>query len=101
MVGEVDDGARLLEELARSRAAVLILDVSMPGGGPDLAASARQASASLKIVVFSAHDDPATRRSMLHAGAEVFVAKSGRLGQLRDALLSVRPPEPGPGVHER
>ncbi|MEP6563477.1 MAG: response regulator, partial [Nakamurella sp.] len=54
IVGEAADGETCLERVRNFRPDVLILDVSMPGGGPELAAAARDLNPEMHIVVFSA-----------------------------------------------
>ncbi len=65
---------------------VLILDVSMPGGGPHLAKAAKELNPGMHIVVFSGRQDDKTRNAMLAAGADQYVVKTGRLQPLVEAL---------------
>jgi DNA-binding NarL/FixJ family response regulator len=65
---------------------VLILDVSMPSGGPDLAKAAKELNPAMHIVVFSGRQDERTRTAMLAAGADQYVVKTGRLQPLIAAL---------------
>lgn len=86
VVAEAGDGPSGLDEIRRHKPDLIILDVTMPGGGPDLARAAKDASPTSHIVVFSGRDDSATRDAMLAAGADQYVLKSGRLRLLLDAL---------------
>lgn len=70
---------------------LVVLDVNLPGGGPELAARIRAAHPDTAIVVFSAHGEPHVRRAMLDAGADEYVVKTGRLAPLREALLRRAP----------
>lgn len=86
VVGEALDGTSCLERVRELRPDVLILDVSMPGGGPELAAAAKKVHPSLRIVVFSGHQEARVMESMFRAGADQYVVKTGRLRPLLDAL---------------
>jgi DNA-binding NarL/FixJ family response regulator len=86
MVGEAIDGASCVEGLRRTRPDVLILDVSMPGGGAGLARAAKELDGALRIVVFSAHSQADLQTTMRAAGADEYVVKTGRVQALRDAL---------------
>lgn len=65
---------------------VLLLDVNIPGGGPDLAHEVRAIDPTMHIVVFSGRDEPSVREQMLAAGADQYVVKTGRLSPLLEAL---------------
>ncbi len=71
---------------------ILILDVSMPGGGPDVARASRKIRPTMHILVYSASPDIRLRHSMLDAGADQYVVKSGRVQPLLDALELARYP---------
>lgn len=86
IVAEAGDGPTGLHQIRLHRPDLILLDVSMPGGGPDLARAAKDASPTSHIVVFSGRDDAATRDAMLAAGADQYVLKSGRLRLLLEAL---------------
>lgn len=86
VVAEAADGPSGLDEIRLHRPDLILLDVNMPGGGPDLARAAKDASPTSHIVVFSGRDDAATRDAMLAAGADQYVVKSGRLRLLLEAL---------------
>jgi DNA-binding NarL/FixJ family response regulator len=54
---------------------IVVMDVAMPGGGPDLARTLRALSPQPRVMVLSAHDDEETVLAMLAAGASAYVAK--------------------------
>lgn len=87
VVGEAADGPALLLLLARTKAELLVLDVGLPGGGPELAVQVRDSHPDVVVVVFSAQADPQVREAMARAGVADYVLKTGRLGPLRAALL--------------
>lgn len=86
IVGEASDGRTCLERVRKFRPDVLILDVSMPGGGPQLAEAARELNPDMHIVVFSGRQDEQTRTAMFAAGADQYIVKTGRLQPLVEAL---------------
>lgn len=91
VVGVGEDGDECLARLRAAEIDVLVVDVSMPGGGAELVAAVRAEHPDLVIVSFSAHSEPEVREAMLAAGADVFVLKTGRLAPLREALLQHSP----------
>ncbi len=86
VVGEAIDGVSCLQRVRETQPDVLILDVSMPGGGPSVASAAKEINPCLHIVVFSGRQDHRVQREMLGAGADQFVVKTGRLRPLLEAL---------------
>ena len=86
VVGEALDGCSCLERVREMLPDVLILDVSMPGGGPDLAKAAKDVHPTMHIVVFSGHREARVKDAMIRAGADQYVVKTGRLRPLLDAL---------------
>ena len=58
----------------------------MPGGGPDVASAVRDSCPGIYILVFSGRHSRRLQMSMLDAGADQFVLKTGRLGPLVEAL---------------
>lgn len=86
VVGTAPDGPSCLEGLRARPADVLVLDVSLPGGGPALAAAVRAEHPSLAIIAFSALADASVEEAMRRAGADDYVVKTGRLAPLREAL---------------
>lgn len=91
VVGVGEDGSACRAALRASSVDVLVVDVSMPGGGPELTAAVREENPGLAIIAFSAHTEASIREAMLAAGADEFVVKTGRLAPLREALLRHSP----------
>ena len=86
VIGEAGDGAECLDVLRAVRPDVLILDVNMPGGGPDVATAARNICPALQILVYSGNAAPRDQQRMLDAGADDYVVKTGRISPLRAGL---------------
>ena len=86
VVGEASDGVTCLQRVMQFHPDGLIMDFSMPGGGPLLVKAARELHPKLHIIVFSGRPDDRTRDAMLDAGANQYVVKTGRLRPLIEAL---------------
>lgn len=86
VVGEAADSVSCLERVAELHPDVLILDVSIPGGGAEVARMAKRLQPGLHIVVYSGRQDRRTQREMLAAGADQYVVKTGRVRPLVEAL---------------
>ena len=85
IVGSVGDGVGLLEAAQRLQPHVIVLDVNLPDG--DSLTACRQITQDnpeMKVIVFTAGDDPEVRQRAFEAGAYAFVDKLG----LADGLLS-------------
>jgi DNA-binding NarL/FixJ family response regulator len=82
VVAGAGDGAETVAVCLVHRPDVLVLDVNMPEGGGERAASElRVELPELVIIAVSANADRVTRRRMADAGAAAFLAK-GAMGDL-------------------
>ena len=79
VVGEAIDGPSCLLRVEQLRPDILIMDYSMPGGGPQLTRAARELHPPMHILVFTGRDDARVKREMLSAGADQYILKTGRL----------------------
>jgi DNA-binding NarL/FixJ family response regulator len=86
IVGEAADAASCLRGVRDKRPDILILDVSLPGGGPPVARAVRSLHPTMHILVYSGRSDIRVQRDMLDAGADQYLLKTGRLGPLIQAL---------------
>ena len=96
VVGQASDRLTCLEQVRETRPDVLILDIGMPGGGPQVATAAKLIRPNMHILVFSGIRDDHMQREMLLAGADEYVVKTGRLRPLLEALdraFALRHPE--------
>jgi DNA-binding NarL/FixJ family response regulator len=85
--GEAQNGVDAIRMVPELLPDIVILDLSMPGmNGFETAARILAIAPSVKIVFFSAHEVPATARSV---GADAFVSKSSRLEELTLAVSHV------------
>lgn len=86
LIAEAEDAESCLQQVDRHHPDLLILDVNMPGGGPDVTRTLRDRWPALFILVYSGQSRPQVRDDMLAAGADRFVLKTGRLRPLMQAL---------------
>jgi DNA-binding NarL/FixJ family response regulator len=75
VVAAVASGHEVLAAVTEHRPDVVVLDVQMPGGGPELAADLLRHDPALRLMCLSARDDADTVLAMLAAGATGYVAK--------------------------
>jgi two-component system response regulator NreC len=87
VVAEADDVRSARQYVRAHRPAVLVLDLSMPGGS-SLAAipELRREVPETQVVVLTMQDDPAFAREALNAGAAGFVLKRAAENELIEAV---------------
>jgi DNA-binding NarL/FixJ family response regulator len=90
VVGEAEDGVRVVERCRELRPDVVVLDLSMPvrGGLPALEELRAECPAT-RTVVLTMHDDEAYVRLARLAGADGFVLKKALATELIRALRAV------------
>lgn len=86
--GAFAEGHALRALCRLERLDLALIDVAMPGGGPELAHAIRETSPETIIAVYTAHSDRRTRATMLSAGAVAFLEK-GRVVDVTGALLEL------------
>ena len=89
VVGEAADAESALAEVVRLQPEVVVLDLSMPGGGLQLIANLKERAPKSRVLVLTMHDDASTFRSALAHGADGFVTKSSADSELLVALRTV------------
>jgi DNA-binding NarL/FixJ family response regulator len=88
IVGILGEGSGVLEAAQRLRPQVIVLDVNLPDiDGLIVCRQITQSIPEMKVVVFTAMNDPDLRRRALEAGAANFVHK---LGSGDDLLSAIR-----------
>jgi EAL domain-containing protein (putative c-di-GMP-specific phosphodiesterase class I)/DNA-binding NarL/FixJ family response regulator len=75
LIGSAEDADGAVELACRHRPDVAVLDVKMPGGGPDAARRVLAGSPATWIVALSAYEDDASVRQMIAAGARSYMVK--------------------------
>ncbi len=89
VVGEAADAAQALLESARLRPDVVVLDLSMPGGGAAMIGKLSAGPSKVRVVVLTMYDDPSYLRDAISNGADGFVSKSAAGSDLLAAIRSV------------
>ncbi len=76
VVGSVTDGSALLEAVQRLQPDVIVLDVNLPNVY-SLAACREitRVNPAMKVIIFTAQDEPSIRQVFAEAGASAFVSK--------------------------
>ncbi len=86
VVGQATTGDEAVTTAREQRAALVITDVRMPGGGPDLVRRLVALPHRPVVAAYSAQSDTATWTRMLAAGCSAYLIKGSAAGDL-PALL--------------
>ena len=90
IVGSVHDGRALVEEAARLRPDVIILDISMPSlNGIDAILQLKKQGILGKVIVLTMHQDATFAAEAFRAGASAFLLKSCIVRELLEAIQVV------------
>ena len=90
VVGEAANVATTIEQVSAARPDLLLLDVSMPGGGGIAALrEIRKAGLPTRILVLTMHDDPEYLRVALVSGASGFILKQAASREVVTAIRAV------------
>lgn len=90
VVGEAQDAAQALEVVRREQPHVLVLDISMPGGGTlETLAQIHEQLPAVKVLVLTMHADESYLRACLAAGAAGYLVKSAADDELLNAIRAV------------
>jgi CheY-like chemotaxis protein len=88
VVGTVADGSEVLEAVQRLRPDVVVLDLHLPNlDGLSACRQITQGDTEMRVVVFTASEDPNARQRAFEAGASAFVHKFASVEEL---LLAVQ-----------
>jgi EAL domain-containing protein (putative c-di-GMP-specific phosphodiesterase class I)/AmiR/NasT family two-component response regulator len=88
VVGVAEDADQAVDLAQRHHPDVAVLDVKMPGGGPEAARRVRACSPVTAIVALSAHEDQTSVNEMLAAGAASYLVKGASAREVLDAVRS-------------
>lgn len=90
VVGEASTAAQALDVVTRERPDVLVLDISMPGGGTlETLARIRDELPEVRVLVLTMHRDESYLRACLAAGAVGYLVKSAADDELLNAIRAV------------
>lgn len=84
--GSAEDAVRIAEEM---RPDLMLLDVTMPGGGIAAAAAIRKTHPDARIAMLSIKEDLATVREALRAGARGYISKGVEGNELVDCARKI------------
>jgi DNA-binding NarL/FixJ family response regulator len=90
VIGEADDGKRLLEDYKQLQPDIVILDLSIQGiNGLDCTAQLIHHYPNARIIIFSMHDNSNFVHRAIESGAMAYVLKSEPSAMLVDAIKQV------------
>lgn len=90
VVGEAANVAATIEQVSAARPDILLLDVTMPGGGGIVALrEIRKAGLPTRALVLTMHDDPEYLRVALISGASGFILKHAAGREVVTAIRTV------------
>jgi two-component system NarL family response regulator len=91
VVAEASTGKEAIAAAQSARPDILVLDIALPDlDGVEVARILRKAQPKLAILALSIHEEPYFVQQMLRAGADGYVVKSAAVGELVQAIRSVR-----------
>jgi two-component system response regulator NreC len=91
VVGETSDGLRVADLVQRTKADVLVLDLTLPGlGGLDIARDVTRGSPSTRIVILSMHSSESLVVQALRNGADGYVIKDSCAADLVRCIQEVQ-----------
>lgn len=97
IVGVVGDTATLFDAASRLRPDVVLLDLSLPGdlNGLDVCRRLTTSIPAIKVLIFTAHQDPEVKQAAREAGASGVVWKMHAATELVSAIRRVLTPQQG------
>lgn len=88
--GEAADGREVLEQVARSKPDIVVLDITMPRlGGLETLERLRSDHKDTKVILLSVHSDPPFIQSAISLAADGYVLKNGRAAEIVTAIREV------------
>jgi two-component system nitrate/nitrite response regulator NarL len=103
LVAEGETGDDACRIAAANTADIILLDITMPGGGIDAARRIYRSGAAVKVVMLTGSDDDEHLASALSAGAAGYLLKGSTAPEILEALRAVHSGRPyiTPGLSSR
>lgn len=90
VVAAAADGEAAVDQIARHRPDVALIDISMPGmNGIDVTKRAKADFPGVAILILTVHDEPGYIRALIGAGAAGYLLKKVGESELVDAIRAV------------
>jgi two-component system response regulator NreC len=89
VVGEASDGATAVQLTREQRPAVVVSDLSMPGGGLETIREITELGLPVRVLVLTVHAEERYLLPVLEAGGSGYVKKSSAHTDLLDAIRTV------------
>lgn len=90
VLGEASSAAEAVQRVADAHPEILLLDITMPGGGGIGALEQiRQVSPKTRVLMLTMHEDPEYLRVALVSGAAGFILKNAARNELLSAIRTV------------
>lgn len=90
IVGEAEDGLRVLSQVAALEPDIVLMDISLPGlSGIEATRQLRLISPRTRVLALTVHEDEAMLREMLRAGAYGYILKRADDSELIKAIRYV------------
>jgi DNA-binding NarL/FixJ family response regulator len=88
--GQAKDAAHALEEIARLKPDLALVDISLPGkSGLELIKELRAVNRAIKLLVVSMHDEALYANRVLRAGGDGYIMKQEDLDEIINAIRDV------------
>lgn len=90
VVGEAGTGPEAMTLAAAERPDVVLLDLTMPGGGGlEVLRHLRSTLPDIRVLILSVHDDPEYVLESVRAGAHGYLRKDSSPAEIREAIRAV------------
>ncbi len=90
VIGEAENGADAVAECRRSKPAIVLMDIGLPGlNGIEATTEILRHCPDSKVIILSMYDDEHSVVSAIRSGARAFVLKKASDNDLLDALRTV------------
>ena len=87
IVGRVEDGSAVVEAAQRLRPDVIVVDLNLPSvNGLEVCRQITLTNPEMKVIVFTAMNDPDVRARAFELGASAFVSKLAVAGELLETV---------------